>query len=141
MVSPPSPHQPSSSLASSSSSSTMPPPSLLLPPPPLSYWSLAARGGQCSALTGSRGSAANQEEDGRCGEGGETIILVLNTSNYLLVSSSCQSGTSERAKTIYLRSLPGSIPDDDTVHSWMLIVLARARPLSIIPLELGRTAS
>ena len=68
MASPPSPHQLSSSLTSavslSLSSSTMPPPSLLLPPP-LSYRSQATTGGQCSAITGSGGSAPNREEDGR----------------------------------------------------------------------------
>ena len=39
------------------------PPSLLLPPP-LSYRSQTATGGQCSAIAGSSGSAANREEDG-----------------------------------------------------------------------------
>ena len=38
---------------------------LLLLPPPLSYRSQAATGGQCSAIAGSSGSAANWEEDGR----------------------------------------------------------------------------
>ena len=37
----------------------------MLLPPPLSYGSQAATGGQCLAIAGGSGSAANQEEDGQ----------------------------------------------------------------------------